>query len=133
MKFRLILWSNHDEGFAKSTGSRSDSRHEEGKASGSRKWAVLLGVTLALVLLLSPFASQSPDGLQRVAENAGFSGKAERTKLWSPLAHYQLPGIANHHLAVILSGLIGGFLLFLTLYTAASWLEKRERNKREGA
>jgi cobalt/nickel transport protein len=45
-----------------------------------------LGTALLIAIFLSPFASSSPDGLNRVAEDHGF----DKTEVESPISH-QLP------------------------------------------
>ena len=74
-----------------------------------------LGIALLLALLLSPFASTSPDGLEKVAETKGFSEKGESWKIWkyAPFSDYTLPWIKSEKLSTALSGLIGTLAIFL--------------------
>jgi cobalt/nickel transport protein len=74
-----------------------------------------LGVALLLALFLSPFASPSPDGLEKVAETKGFSEKGEGWTFWkhAPLSDYTLPWIKNEKVSTALSGLIGTLAIFL--------------------
>ena len=56
-------------------------------ARGGRGWA-LAGVVLSLVvILLSPFASANPDGLERVAANLGFNNRGQ-TAVYNILPDY---------------------------------------------
>jgi cobalt/nickel transport protein len=73
-----------------------------------------LGVSLLLALFLSPFASSSPDGLEKVAETKGFLEKAEGWKLWkyAPFSEYAIPWIKNEKVSTALSGLIGTLAIF---------------------
>ncbi len=73
-----------------------------------------LGISLLLALLLSPLASTSPDGLEKVAETKGFSEKGESWKFWkhAPLSDYTLPWIENEKVSTALSGLIGTLAIF---------------------
>ncbi len=73
-----------------------------------------LGISLLLALFLSPFASPSPDGLEKVAEMKGFSEKGESCKLWkfAPLPDYVIPWIKNEKVSTALSGLIGTLSIF---------------------
>lgn len=76
-----------------------------------------LGVSLAIAALLSPFASQDPDGLDRVAQDLQFEEKATA----DPLAHklpffdvfekYALRG-APEGMATPLAGAIGTLSTF---------------------
>ncbi len=74
-----------------------------------------LGVSLLLALLLSPFASPLPDGLEKVAEEKGFSDKGESWKFWkyAPFSDYAIPWIKNEKISTAVSGLIGTLAIFL--------------------
>jgi hypothetical protein len=65
---------------------------------------------LALVLagVVSSFASSSPDGLEKVAEDRGFIDTARDHDLaGSPLADYGVAGVDNERLSGGLAGIIG--------------------------
>jgi cobalt/nickel transport protein len=70
-------------------------------------------VTAGLALVVSGFASSSPDGLERVAEDKGFLETA-RDHLFAdgPLADYAVKGVGNERLGTGLSGLIGVLITF---------------------
>jgi len=87
----------------------------------------IAGLLVALVVaLLSPLASQHPDGLERVAEDQGFSQKAEESPL-RVLPDYKSPGIADQRLATIVSGLLGVTIIFVLVYTLGRWTRRRQR------
>jgi hypothetical protein len=70
-------------------------------------------VAAALAFFVSPYASSSPDGLNKVAEDKGFDSSAEEHALDdSPLAGYAVEGIDNEKLSKGLSGIIGVALTF---------------------
>jgi cobalt/nickel transport protein len=73
-----------------------------------------LGVSLLLGLLLSPFASSSPDGLEKVAETKGFIEKGGESTFWkyAPFSEYAIPWIKNEKVSTALSGLIGTLAIF---------------------
>ena len=73
-----------------------------------------LGISLLLVLFLSPFASTSPDGLEKVAETKGFSERGENGTFWkyAPLPDYAIPWIKNEKVSKTVSGLIGTLAIF---------------------
>lgn len=79
------------------------------------RWFLGLGLmaAVALAVLLAPFASSSPDGLERVAMDLGFLDQGE-TSLWNgaPAPDYAAPGIEREGLATATSGLIGTLLTF---------------------
>ena len=69
-----------------------------------------LVVAILLAVFLSPFASSSPDGLEKVAEDKGFIRAAEETEpSWthSPLPDYQVTAIRNERVSTGVSGLVG--------------------------
>jgi cobalt/nickel transport protein len=82
-------------------------------------FALLIALVLAVVL--SPFASSRPDGLERVAEDKGFIHRGEGAPLIpSPIPDYAVPGIANERIATSLAGLLGTLIVFgLTCGVAA--------------
>jgi hypothetical protein len=89
------------------------------------KWwhgALLVAV---LVALISPLASGSPDGLERVAEDKGFIGGAADAP-YSVIADYVFPGVANEAVATILAGLTGTILLFGLTYGVARLVRGRQ-------
>ena len=93
----------------------------------SKWWLISLLVCLA-VACLSPLASSSPDGLERVAEDKGFISLAGAAP-FQVIADYVFPGIQNEALATILAGLIGTLVLFGVAYGLA-WLLKSRRGER---
>ena len=85
-----------------------------------------LGISLLLALFLSPFASTSPDGLEKVAEMKGFSKKGEGWKLWkyAPLSDYAIPWIKNEKVSTALSGSIGTLAIFLIVLGVGRIIKK---------
>jgi hypothetical protein len=86
-------------------------------------WHFALFVALFLVLI-SPLASGSPDGLERVAEDKGFIEETTEAP-YRLIADYLLPGIENEALATILAGLIGTLAVFGLIYGMAWVMKKR--------
>ena len=65
-------------------------------------------ISLMLAILLSPFASKLPDGLERVAENFGFIHKEKEAELIKgAIPDYSMPGIGNENIAASLAGIVG--------------------------
>ena len=81
------------------------------------------GIVVALVvgLLAVFFASPSPDGLERVAEDSGFLGAAQGP-VYELAPDYVLPGVSNETLAAVLAVLLGTLLLFAVGYGVARGL-----------
>lgn len=89
---------------------------------------ILFGILAALVLaiFLSPFASSSPDGLERVAEDIGFLEKGEGTPIFkSPLRDYVWPGVDNDKVATSIAGAAGTLGVFALSYGVAALLKKK--------
>jgi cobalt/nickel transport system permease protein len=88
-----------------------------GTSRRARLWAFVasaLVVAAALAVFVSPFASSSPDGLERVAADKGFETAIAERPVWSlsPLPDYQLPGIESAKVSTAVAGLIGTVALF---------------------
>ena len=78
-----------------------------------REILLCLAAALALALLLSPFASPWPDGLEKVAAYKGFLHKAEgKPVLPAPLADYAWPGIKREGVATAVAGVAGTAVVF---------------------
>lgn len=78
----------------------------------SRSFAAPALAALLIALCLSPFASSMPDGLEAVMEH--FQVLHEAAPLFvTPLADYQVAGIASEALSTALAGGIGVLLTFL--------------------
>jgi len=86
-----------------------------------------LGIALLLALFLSPFASTSPDSLEKVAATKGLSEKGEGWKFWkhAPLSDYTLPWIKNEKVSTALSGLIGTLAIFFITIGIGKVIKKR--------
>jgi len=69
-------------------------------------WGTLLGV-----LILTPFASGYPDGLEWVAEKYAFLHQSAPTFV-APLSGYLFPSINNEIIATGIAGLMGAFVSF---------------------
>ncbi len=73
------------------------------------------GFLLALVLagVVSYYASSSPDGLNKVAEDKGFAATAEDHPLGdSPVADYEVRGVDDGRVAGGLAGVLGVVVTF---------------------
>ena len=92
----------------------------------SKWWLVALLACLA-VACLSPLASSSPDGLERVAEAKGFIGLGQEAP-YHIIADYVFPGVSNEALATILAGILGTLILFGVAYGLAWLLVFRKRS-----
>jgi hypothetical protein len=70
-------------------------------------------VALGLAFFVSPFASTSPDGLNKVAIDKGFDSSAtDSATADSPLAGYAVAGVDDASVSKGLSGIIGVAITF---------------------
>jgi len=79
------------------------------------RWALVLIAIAALTIALLPFASELPDGLERVAEMFSFAER-ERTFYTAPMRDYSLPwfsGFGGRALAALLGIFVVSVLTFL--------------------
>ncbi|MFZ5648915.1 MAG: PDGLE domain-containing protein [Bacillota bacterium] len=89
-------------------------------------YRVLL-LALIVAAFLSPFASSSPDGLERVAEDHGFLEKGEGDPvIESPIPDYVFPGIENESVATAAAGVAGTLITFGIMYGLAKSIRKKE-------
>ena len=99
--------------------------------SGKVRLFVIAGLLVAvgLALVVSGFASSSPDGLERVAEDKGFLETA-RDHLFAdgPLADYTVKGVGNERLSTGLAGLIGVLVTFGLGLAVFALLRMRSRS-----
>lgn len=100
-----------------------DLAHRDLRALARRYWwAIGLLIAALVVVVLVPFASSDPDGLERVAQDKDFIDSAEGSRFeWLP--DYTIPGIGGD-LSTILAGLVGiivvvGLVLLYGRYLAA--------------
>jgi len=83
-------------------------------------------VAIFLAVAVSPFASQWPDGLEKVAENKGFLDNAMSTPLLpSPAPDYIWPGIKTEKIATSVAGIIGTLGVFIVAYGVAFALKSK--------
>jgi cobalt/nickel transport system permease protein len=82
---------------------------ERWPAGGKLRYGTFLLAALvlaaAVAVFLSPFASESPDGLESVAAEHGFEDQAGDA-FWSPLPDYNIPGLEGG-LSTSAAGLVG--------------------------
>ncbi len=72
-----------------------------------------LAVALGLATFVSPWASGSPDGLEKVSIDQGFRETARDHDLsGSPVADYGVRGVENERVSTGLAGLIGTLVTF---------------------
>ena len=96
---------------------------EKTQASGGAGWVVVGGLLSLAVVLISPFASASPDGLERVAEDIGFLGLAQDTP-YNIFTDYTIPFLGESGLSTIIAGVVGIAIVGLLAYFIGRALKK---------
>lgn len=92
-----------------------------------RRWflAVFLLVALLVAGVASYYASSQPDGLNRVAQQAGFADHHKRSAAdGGPMAGYRTRGVDNERLSGGIAGVTGA-LLVLGLGGGLFWVLRR--------
>jgi hypothetical protein len=89
--------------------------------------AVALAVAIGLATAVSPYASTSPDGLNKVAEKKGFidDGKVHSIQEDSPIPGYAFPGIDNEKVAKGVAGFVGTLGVFAIGFGLAYLIRRR--------
>ena len=85
-----------------------------------------LAVAVGLGVAVSPYASSSPDGLERVARDNGFldRGEVHAVQEDAPVPDYAFPGVGDPRLATGLAGFVGAMGVFVLGYGVA-WAVRR--------
>lgn len=86
---------------------------------------ILIALTVALLLavFISPFASNFPDGLEKVAEDKHFIENAGNNFLPSCFGDYSFPFFKNEALQTALAGFLGVVIVFLTAMLCAKGIK----------
>ncbi len=94
----------------------------------SERAAVGVGMVIAVLLLVvAPFASANPDGLESVAEELGFDTTAMDSAVAdSPVADYTVAALGETGLSVALAGLLG-IVITLAVMAAITWYVRGRR------
>ena len=91
---------------------------------------ILMGIVVSLFFagVISNFASGSPDGLEKVAEDTGFIETAQDSAVaTSPLADYGVSIIENEFLSTGISGIIGVAITALVAFGLFKLLKPKQK------
>jgi cobalt/nickel transport system permease protein len=97
---------------------------EKAAAQGGSGWAIAGVLFTALALVLSPFASTDPDGLERVATDLGFL-KQGVSAPYKIIPDYTVPFIGDTALSTIVAGLVGALVVLGLILLIARSLRKK--------
>jgi len=73
------------------------------------------GLLIIALLLLTPFASSFPDGLEKVAHDLGFIS-AEKHIGKALMPEYTVPMLGDNGVSTIIAGLVGAGVLLLIFW-----------------
>jgi cobalt/nickel transport system permease protein len=96
--------------------------------TGNIGWIFAGGIITILVVLLSPFASVNPDGLEMVAADLGFLELAQANP-FSIFSDYIIPSIENSNVSTIASGIVGIVIVSGVTYMVGRALTKSSSGK----
>lgn len=93
-----------------------------------RRKDIIAGIIIivALSALFIPFASESPDGLEKVASDKGFLSSTSGTAsspFTAPFPDYRVPGMGDKTAGVV-SGIAGALAMFCIGWGIAALLRK---------
>jgi len=104
---------------------------ETAPATRGTGWEFLafgLVIALGLAIFVSPYACAWPDGLDKVAQQFGFEGRAATLiKTWIP--DYKMPGISSEGIATAIAGAIGTLIMFGLACVVGRVLVKKEAER----
>jgi hypothetical protein len=89
-----------------------------------------LAVAVGLAFAVSPYASASPDGLEKVADTNDFleEGRLASLQEDAPIPDYAFPGIGDDRLATGVAGFVGTVGVF-AVALALGWLFRRRASR----
>jgi len=85
---------------------------------------ILLAVSMLVAVFIAPFASEFPDGLEKVAESLGFL-KRGTSKVTSPLPDYQILGLRGG-ISTSMAGVVGVLVTFGLAYMIVKVLHRKK-------
>ena len=88
-----------------------------------------LAMAVGLAVFASPYASSSPDGLEKVAEKKGFlaDGHLNSLQKSSPVPDYAFPGIDDPRIATAVAGFVGTLLVAFAGTAIVVFVRRRSR------
>lgn len=98
---------------------------EKTETQGGIGWAYAGAAITLVALLLAPFASANPDGLERVAHDIGFIHLGQ-TAPYQILPDYTLPVLGQTNLSTIVAGLIGAAAVAVVVLLIGRSLRKAQ-------
>jgi ABC-type sulfate transport system permease component len=90
-----------------------------------KKYFAVIALIMVFLVILIPFASSNPDGLEKVAATFGVE---EHQPLWNGLmADYSIVAIDNSYLSTVLAGVFGTFVVLLVTFLLGRAIAPKSR------
>ena len=89
---------------------------------------ILLAVSMSVAVFIAPFASEFPDGLEKVAESLGFLERGT-SKVTSPLPDYQIPGLSGG-ISTSMVGVVGVLATFGLAYMIIKIMHRKVKGEK---
>lgn len=97
---------------------------EQYAGASGRGWMLGGGLAALAVVILSPWASADPDGLERVAEDIGFLDRGMDAP-YSIIPDYTVPFLGETPLSTIIAGVVGALIVAVLAVLVARALSSR--------
>lgn len=104
--------------------TRPDLLAEDEEKRGGIGWVVVGALIALAVVIISPWASTNPDGLERVATDLGFIDSS-LDPTYEILPNYTIPLLGESGPSTILAGLIGAAIVALVVVGLVRWLRHK--------
>jgi cobalt/nickel transport system permease protein len=101
----------------------------ETEPKGGRGWVLAGALTALAVILISPFASADPDGLESVAEQLGFISLGQNAP-YNLIPDYTIPGLGETSISTIMAGLVGATVVALIAILIIRTIRKPANSQR---
>jgi len=90
---------------------------------------LLFLIAISIAVFLSPFASEQPDGLEKVAQDKKFDTLEKKSTLKSPFPDYSVSPVKNDRISTALAGLIGAVVSFGAVFIIGYILHIKKNSK----
>ncbi len=90
-----------------------------------KKYLAAIGLLVVFLAVFIPFASSSPDGLEKVAQSLGVN---EREPLWRGfMSDYSVEVLENTYATTLLAGVFGTFMVLAASFVFGKVITKGQR------
>ncbi len=104
--------------------TRPEAMESHAQRGADRGWIIGGAIAALIVVVLSPIASADPDGLERVAEDAGFLDLGQSAP-YEIIPDYTVPFLGETPLSTIVAGIIGALVVAVVVVLVAQALRRR--------